>query len=282
MDKKVGSGGDDDEVKSHSRRTSVLNENYFSEEEEKEGDNNEVSRNGSISEAKVSNEDDMQEKSEGAPTLKSLQALSGGYNQVYIIEKQCTHNKENTRQVFFKCGQWCYKGDIEFFNMNIGVAELPVLIPALQRQQGRLKYTCPSKAVPSTSIYAEPLQFIEDAINFISSEIVSDKVEKELKRWSSIFRWIEEETAKTYFELLVDPPISVTDNVELIATKTYNRGLILVSVFYQTSIYFVLQDGEGDQPLLDVSFPNVSRHGQGLLIANYIDSTGPWKKMTLW
>ena len=111
---------------------------------------------------------------------------------------------------------------------------------------------------------------------------MSERVEGELKRWSSIFRWIQEDSAKTYFELIVEPSESLSEHVDLIATKTYARGLILISIFSNSSIFFVIQDGEGDQPLLDVSFPDVSRHGQGLLIASYFETAGRYKKMTLW
>lgn len=137
-------------------------------------------------------------------------------------------------------------------------------------------------SVPPDSRYFAPLTFIEEAIGFISSEIVSERVESELRRWSSIFRWIQEDSAKTYFELVVEPPDFLTEHVDLIATKTYARGLILISIYSLSSIFFVIQDGEGDQPLLDVSFPNVSHHGQGLLIASYFDTAGRYKKMTLW
>jgi hypothetical protein len=220
-----------------------------------------LNRNASISDCKAQHllGDD---KASSAPTMKALQSLcGGGYNQTYLIMK--SDNPKGIREVFFRCGQWCYKGDVEFFDLPINTAALPTLIPTLQRQQNKMRYYCSASSIPSTSIYAEPMQFIEDGIEFIASEIVSEKIEKELKRWSKVFQWIEQDTARTYFELLCDPSASAVENIDLIANKTYNHGLIIISIFYKNSIYFVLQDGEGDQPLLDVSFPNVSRHGQG-------------------
>lgn len=104
------------------RHSSVLNPDYEPR-----------SREASISEAKVSNEEDAAEaKTASAPTMKTLQSMTGGgYNQAYLIMK--AKDDASLREVFFKCGNWCYKGDIEFFNLNIGVAELPTLIPTLQR-----------------------------------------------------------------------------------------------------------------------------------------------------
>jgi hypothetical protein len=53
-------------------------------------------------------------------------------------------------------------------------------------------------------------------------------------------------------------------SVGIMASKTYTRGLVLISIYYENTIYFVMQPGEGDQALLDVRFPDVSRHGQGM------------------
>ena len=41
--------------------------------------------------------------------------------------------------MFFRCGNWCYKGRIQFNGLNISTADLPILIPALQKQQGNNK-----------------------------------------------------------------------------------------------------------------------------------------------
>lgn len=38
----------------------------------------------------------------------------------------------------------------------------------------------------------------------------------------------------------------------------------------------------GDQALLDIRFPDVSKHGQGLHIASYPDKSHPFRKITLW
>jgi hypothetical protein len=40
--------------------------------------------------------------------------------------------------------------------------------------------------------------------------------------------------------------------------------------------------GEGDQALLDIRFPDVSKHGQGLHIASFPDKSIPFRKITLW
>ena len=70
--------------------------------------------------------------------------------------------------------------------------------------------------------------------------------------------------------------------ISLIVSKTYYRGLILVSIYCDMSFYFIVQPGEGDQPLLDIRFPDVSKHGQGLHVASYPDKSTPFRKITLW
>jgi len=88
---------------------------------------------------------------EAPPAAK---ALDDGYSQTYIIlarssldgtpsdSKKDSHDGDD---VFFRCGNWCYKGLIQFGNLKVGVEDLPVLIPTLQRQQGSLRYYCTAK-----------------------------------------------------------------------------------------------------------------------------------------
>lgn len=123
---------------------------------------------------------------------------------------------------------------------------------------------------------------MSEVADFVGAEMISDAVEKELKRMSSVFPWIDDDSASTYWELTLSNIPDFMENVGLVATKTYTRGLIIISVYYDSAVYFVLSAGEGDQPLLDVRFPDISKHGQGLHIASYNDSSMPWRKLTLW
>ena len=99
---------------------------------------------------------------------------------------------------------------------------------------------------------------------------------------AAVFPWIDDDSSATYFELSVGNVPSYMEPIGLVASKTYTRGLIIVSVYCDGTFYFVVQSGEGDQPLLDVRFPDVSRHGQGLHLASYNDADVPFKKLTLW
>ena len=81
-----------------------------------------------------------------------------GYTQTYLIwkdkgavsldrdgdgkdatEDQCEH------EVLFRCGNWCYTGHV-VLNRDISLADMPTVIPILQRQQSRLHYYCNGKS----------------------------------------------------------------------------------------------------------------------------------------
>lgn len=123
---------------------------------------------------------------------------------------------------------------------------------------------------------------MEDALEFIAKEITSEAVDKELRKMASVFPWIDDDTAATYFELSIGELPECMKHVSLVASKTYTRGLIIISIYFDRCVYCLIQGGEGDQPLLDVRFPDVSKHGQGLHINSYSDQDNGYKKLTLW
>lgn len=87
-------------------------------------------------------------ESASAPAVNS-NILNEGYNQTYIIfpsdrsdEEKSSTGLSNEHDVFFRCGNWCYRGPIDFNGTAVGTSDLPVLIPTLQRQQSSLRYYC--------------------------------------------------------------------------------------------------------------------------------------------
>jgi hypothetical protein len=139
---------------------------------------------------------------------------------------------------------------------------------------------------------------MEHVNEFLASELASEGLEKELRKMSTIFPWIDQDSESTYFELTIGNLPTYMKNIELIASKTYARGLILISIYYDRCIYCLVNAGEGDQPLLDCPV---------LLFNTYNDAAsdsyeegnsdekgrerkekreeriiGGWKKLTLW
>jgi len=81
------------------------------------------------------------------PSAKAAYA-GEGYNQTYIIFSNTSDHEsklsDGFHSVFFRCGNWCYKGQIQFNGLKMDTSNLPFLIPMLQRQQNSLKYYCTS------------------------------------------------------------------------------------------------------------------------------------------
>lgn len=79
----------------------------------------------------------------------SAKAIDEGYNQTYLImaaaDRDADSKSEDNHEVFFRCGNWCYKGQIQFGGVDVNTEELPILIPLLQKQQGSLRYYCNAK-----------------------------------------------------------------------------------------------------------------------------------------
>lgn len=70
-------------------------------------------------------------------------SLMLGYNQTYIILEK--DREEQGNEVLFRCGNWCYRGLVQFNGIRLTTEEVPIIIPALQKQQGSLRYYCTSK-----------------------------------------------------------------------------------------------------------------------------------------
>jgi len=219
------------------------------------------------------------------PSAKSL-STAGGYSQIYIIHAADSDAKEadpsDTREVLFRCGNWAYRGKIQFNGLKILTPELPVLIPILQKQQGSLRYFCNASAVPDNSDYYMPLAFLNDAVDFFATEMVQDSLQDEMRDLAEKFPWIDDDGSATFFEIELSNIPNYMDAVSLMASKTYTRGLIIICVYSEQRLYFVVQSGEGDQALLDVRFPDISKHGEGMQLAAYNDRTAPYRKLTLW
>jgi hypothetical protein len=100
----------------------------------------------------------MDSKSDDGDEIQAppaAKAIDDGYSQTYLIMSRnldeniavfdSKADNFDADEVFFRCGNWCYKGLIQFGNLKVGVEDLPILIPTLQRQQGSLRYYCTAK-----------------------------------------------------------------------------------------------------------------------------------------
>ena len=166
------------------------------------------------------------------PSVKAL-STAGGYSQIYVIHSPETEAKDaepgDTREVLFRCGNWAYRGKIQFNGLKIATPELPLLIPILQKQQGSLRYFCNAATVPESSDYYQPLEFLADAVDFFAMEMIQESLQNELRDMASKFPWIDEDGSATYFEMELSNIPAYMDAIDLIAAKTYTRGLIIIT-----------------------------------------------------
>lgn len=230
--------------------------------------------------AKANNETDDCGADESGVPRSNVVALRHGYNQTYIMRS----SKTNLHDVLFRCGNWCYSGKVDLGSASVELADLPVVIPALQKQQGSLQYLCEWKAMPASSPYAVPLETLYDVFDFIGNELTTPRIEKKLLQAAGEYAWVDADgpETKNFFEL-VSGGYDCFDDVDLVASKTFVRGLVMLVIYYRRSFYIVLQEGEGEQPLLDVRFPDLSAHLQGIQLQSYrADDCTNMKKLSLW
>ena len=99
-----------------------------------------------------------------------------------------------------------------------------------------------------------------------------------------MYPWMNDDEIKSYFELNANFENEPMENIQCICSKTYARGLIFVTIYYENTFYVTISEGSGDQPLLDVRFPDVSNHGEGVTLMSYIDNDieARFQKLTLW
>jgi hypothetical protein len=105
----------------------------------------------------------------------------------------------------------------------------------------------------------------------------------------SISEWLDGDPGQSFFEFAFAPDDETTRahrDVELMCTKTYTpNGLVTIAIYFGGVYYLSLQDGGGEQPLLDSKFPNVAGKGRGYQIKAYSAGVDGWKslrKVSVW
>jgi len=119
----------------------------------------------------------------------------------------------------------------------------------------------------------------------IIRQLISDTVNDAIERYEKIYPWMDDDGVPSYFEINADSDVREAMNgIQCIASKTYARGLIFITVYFEGVFYVSIADGTGDQPLLDVRFPDVSKPGEGVTLVSYVDNdvSARWQKLTLW
>jgi hypothetical protein len=98
---------------------------------------------------------------------------------------------------------------------------------------------------------------------FLEEEVVSaeEKLAKLLSEGD--YSWIDEDFTDVFFELTVHKDVKEPyEGVEMIASKTYTRSVVLHIMYYKRSYFVVINDASKEQPLLDTYFPDISRRDE--------------------
>ena len=236
-------------------------------------------------ERRAADEDEMYAGDKGGPVFRE------GYHQTYIVQKP--RGRTTRRSVFVRCGNWCYDGNVDLGQVSLALSDVPMAIPILQAQQGSLRYVSEFSRLSRSSPFRRPLVHLVRVAGFIEEQVATEAVEQALMQLSALStgspqkgpnpnrvagiaeaegadgRMVAGEAPDEYFELELTDACKVYKNVEMLASKTYVRGIILILVYFDGHFYCTMGEGQGDQPLLDVAFPDMSRRGGGCMIGTF-------------
>ncbi len=114
----------------------------------------------------------------------------------------------------------------------------------------------------------------------VISELSSDETLHKIASLSTKHDWIEND--RVYFEL-VGQTSHLFEDVKFICSKVYayTKGLIFNTIYFEGTIYVTLQDLEGQQPLININFPDVSLEGEGEVISLLDEKNSPWVKLSI-
>jgi hypothetical protein len=74
----------------------------------------------------------------------SQDQVTAGYQQIYIVKRK-TSDAPRHHEAFFKCGNWCYDGFVDFDFLEgkeMTMADLANVPFALQKHQDELSFLC--------------------------------------------------------------------------------------------------------------------------------------------
>jgi len=212
---------------------------------------------------------------------RSKEAFSGSFTQCYLMLK--AQDDTTARRALFRYGNWCYGGEVDM-DQDVTLHELPHVLRKFQKQQGRLAYWFEIQKIPDGLPFSQPMKHFAMACSFIEEEL--SKSENTLAKVSQFHKsrgidpWVDQENGKQFFELETSGKQPHYSEVEFMASKTYYHGVVVITIYFGGSFYVTLSPSVGDQPLLDMSFPDVESRARALQLFTY---THPeFKKFMLW
>ena len=218
---------------------------------------------------------------DGAETSVDLTADGSGFAQVYVVLHGCSGGGGGggTRDAVFRFGHWVYAGAVELPAV-LTLGDVPQVLPALQRQQGRLAFLCEARASPGDAPAVATLQAFARAVALLRGELEAAQTALAALADAAVTAWVDAPWAASFLELTLEPaslPPPLRD-AAVIAAKLFladGAGLTLHVVLYDASLFCVLSDATErgtDLPLLDVAFPDVSARNRCARVLAYDDA----------
>lgn len=202
-----------------------------------------------------------------------------GYTQVYAVMQPAPDGPRVPagdglvlvpRQAAFRFGSWIYAGTVHFPVDTLRLGDVPYVLPAVQKQQGRLAFLAEATGVPASHPMTGVLHSFMAAIAILKEEMEDAQEEVAELAQQSVNAWIDEEWAASFFELSF-VPASIEGSpahddqagrglagAEVIAAKVYlfgGTGVVLHCVWFGSSLFCVLADSVEDLPLLGTYQP---------------------------
>lgn len=227
--------------------------------------------------------DEEEEEAVAQATKSGVVDISGGdgYTQVYVcmrpaggVTTATSRNGLVPRSCIFRFGDWVYAGVADFPVDELGLGDVPYVLPAMQKQQGRLGFLCEATSFPVDSPATATMSSFMAAVAMLKQEMTDSQEDVAALASNAMTAWIDEEWSASFFELTLDGtslPAGL-QQVEVIACKVYlskSSGVILHVVLHGRSLYCVLADSVEDLPLLDVAFPDVTARNRVVQVRGY-------------
>lgn len=230
---------------------------------------------------------------------EAASSFKGSYTQTYVL---MVDEKKNSSSVLddpeqykalFRYGNWCYEGEISLDENLLQLKNIPILLRKFQEQQSNLYFTYEYQGLPLAHQFQVPLSSLTLLSSIIkkyilSSERLLERIEM-LHLQRNLNPWIDIESGKQYFELEVTNAYlkEYFAEISFLATKIYYKEIVFIVLYCggrrgseSNSFYVTMNETRGDQPLLDLSFPDVSLKNKGYQLFTFNHQY--FKKFIIW
>jgi hypothetical protein len=208
------------------------------------------------------------------------QLVREGYSQTYILLNAKQRDVPN-RSVYFCGGGHCYDSMLPI-DFRITRHNIPSAIAHVASKMDDLDLLADSVSeIATTSPFYKPAHHLQEVAEFIAEELPSKRITAALEIFRSL--GYDDERSGSFFQLTTHGPAAVQQqmqDVELACCKIIVRGLVMLIVFFESSYFVSIAEGQEEQPLHDAVFPELLATGACYIVRHYQDPV--LKQLLLW